>query len=270
MNRIEQIFRKQREQGARTLMPFLTAGDPDLATTEAILPKLEQAGASICELGIPFSDPSADGPIIQASMARALAKGLRPSQVLEMVKRQRGNLSIGIVAMVSFSIVYRQGVQAYIKSAKAAGIDGLIVPDLPVTEADELLACARDNDITCSLLIAPSTPLDRAEAIAKACSGFLYVLARAGLTGLRKELPADLPARIEALRNVTDLPIAVGFGVSSPEHVAEVVKVADAAIVGSAIVKRIEASQGKTPQAIAEDVGSFVSELAGGLKSPAA
>lgn len=269
MNRIEQIFKQQREQGAKTLMPFVTAGDPDLATTEAILPKLEQAGAHICELGIPFSDPVADGPIIQASMARALDKGLRPGDVLEMVKRQRDQLNLGLVAMVSYSIVFRSGVEAYIKSAKAAGIDGLIVPDLPVTEADTLLKCAKDHEITCSLLIAPTTPLERAETVARACSGFLYVLARAGLTGLRKELPADLPDRINALRNVTDLPIAVGFGVSSPEHVAEVVKVADAAIVGSAIVKCIEASEGTTPEAIASDVGKFVADLAGGLKSPA-
>ncbi len=201
-------------------------------------------------------------------MARALEKHLRPGDVLEMVKRQRDSLNLGIVAMVSYSIVYRHGVESYIKAAKAAGVDGLIVPDLPVNEADELLSAAKDHEITCSLLIAPSTPLDRAERIARSCSGFLYVLARAGLTGLRKELPPDLPERIEKLRNVTDLPIAVGFGVSSPEHVAEVVKVADAAIVGSAIVRCIEASKGDTPEAIADDVAKFVADLATGLKSP--
>lgn len=250
-------------------MPFLTAGDPDLATTEALLPAIEEAGATVCELGFPFSDPIADGPVIQASMTRALAKGVKTRDILDMVARQRGRLEMGLVAMVSYSIVHRVGPQRFVADAKAAGIDGFIFPDLPVEESEAIRAAVADAGLVFSLLIAPTTPRERAERIARACSGFVYVLARAGITGERAELPADLPARLNALREVTDLPIAVGFGVSTADQVRQVVSVADAAIVGSAIMRRIADTQSGGRDAVVSEVSRFVGELAAGLRGGA-
>ena len=273
MNRIEAIFSGLRGHGGKALMPFVTAGDPDLATTELLLPALERAGASICELGIPFSDPIADGPVIQDSMGHALARGVRPGQVLEMVSRQRAKLKLGLVAMMSYSIVYRLGDSAFVRDCAAAGIDGFIFPDLPVEDSTAIRAAAASAGLVCSFLIAPTTPPARAELIARACSGFVYVLARAGVTGEQKALPADLTARLARLREITDLPLAVGFGVSSPEQVRQVVAVADAAIVGSAIVRRLgahrDADSAPGRAAAVAEVEGFVRELCGGL-SPAA
>lgn len=265
MNRVDAIFESLRRRRAKALMPFVTAGDPDLATTEALLPVLEEAGASVCELGIPFSDPIADGPVVQASMTHALRRGVRPGQVLEMVTRVRPRLSMGLMAMISYSIVHRLKPGAFIKSAQEAGIDGFIFPDLPVEEADAIRDRVREAGLVCSFMIAPTTPIERAEKIAQASSGFVYVLARAGITGERSSLPADLAERIERLRGVTDLPIAVGFGISSAEMVRQVVAVADAAIVGSAIMRRVAAHRDDDRDAVIREVREFVRELAMGL-----
>ena len=251
-------------------MPYLTAGDPSLATTGAMLPKIQDAGASVCELGFPYSDPIADGPIIQASMNYVLEHHARVAQIFEMVSQQRSQLKMGVVAMVSYSIVHRMGVKGFMSDAASAGFDGMIVPDLPVEESNVVCQTATDAGLTCSFLIAPTTPLERAQKLAQASSGFVYVLARAGLTGEQSELPADLSERINRLRDVTDLPIAVGFGVSTAQQVSDVVQVADAAIVGSAIMHRIADSRDKDESEIVKMVGSFVSELAGGLTSQAA
>ena len=282
MNRIDRIFSNLRAQGQKGLMPFLTAGDPDLATTAAMLPALQRAGACICELGIPFSDPIADGPVIQASMTHALGKGLRPAQVLEMVKGLRSSLEIGIIAMVSYSIVYRVGHLAargvaqttpdksqqddgfaFLRAAKDAGIDGFIIPDLPIEEAGPVIEACKKLDLSCSFLISPSTPDARTEQIAKACTGFVYVLSRAGLTGEQVALPVDLHDRLKRIRKVTALPIAVGFGISNREHVKQVTEIADAAIVGSAIMRRIAPMRDKGQAAVVGDVEKFVRELAG-------
>jgi tryptophan synthase alpha chain len=267
MNRIDGIFAGLRARRGKALMPFLTAGDPDLATTGKLLPAIEAAGASVCELGIPFSDPIADGPMIQASMSYALERGVKPAAILEMVSRGRAGLNMGLVAMVSYSVVYRLGPDAFLRDCKAAGIDGFIFPDLPVEESDAMREQIAKAGLILSFLIAPTTPGARAETIARACTGFVYVLSRAGITGERPELPRDLPGRITRLRNVTDLPIAVGFGVSSAEQVSQVVAVADAAIVGSAVMRRVAESRGRGSDAAAASVAGFVAELAGGLPS---
>ncbi len=274
MNRIDRIFADLRAAGQKGLMPFLTAGDPDLATTAALLPALERAGACICELGIPFSDPIADGPVIQASMTHALNQGLHPGQVLDMVKGLRGSLNIGIIAMVSYSIVYRMGHPsrqfaagddgfAFLRAAKDAGMDGFIIPDLPIEEAGPVIEATRKLDLACSFLVSPSTPDDRARQIATACTGFVYVLSRAGLTGEQQALPVDLTDRLKRIRQVTDLPIAVGFGISTREQVEQVTDIADAAIVGSAIMRRISPIRGQGSAAVVEEVETFVRELAG-------
>jgi tryptophan synthase alpha chain len=265
MNRIDKIFADLRKEGRRALMPFLTAGDPDLKTTAALLPALEAAGASVCELGIPFSDPIADGPVIQASMTHALAGGVRPADVLEMVSKVRGKLDMGLVAMVSYSIVYRLGGGNFLRDAAEAGIDGFIVPDLPLEQCTDTAAAAANHGLVCSMLVAPTTPQDRSERIVKASSGFVYLLARSGLTGERTELPPQLRGRIERLQAVTSLPIAVGFGVSNREQVRQVVKLADAAIVGSAIMRRVDDLRAQSLSARVEGVRSFVTDLSAGL-----
>ena len=269
MNRIDEIFADLRRRRGRALMPFLTAGDPDLVTTQRLLGAIEHAGASVCELGIPFSDPIADGPVIQASMSYALDRGIKPSAILNMVAQQRARLKMGLVAMVSYSIVHRMDSGAFLRDCKAAGIDGVIIPDLPVEESATVRDQVTKADLVCSFLIAPTTPIARAETIARACTGFVYVLSRAGITGERTELPADLPEHIRRLRGVTDLPIAVGFGVSSAEQVAQVVSVADAAIVGSAIMRRVAQQRERGADAVVTSVADFVAGLAQGLNGPA-
>ncbi|MCE9590782.1 MAG: tryptophan synthase subunit alpha [Planctomycetes bacterium] len=269
MNRIERIFRDLKSRGGRALMPFITAGDPDLDTTAAMLPRVEEAGASICELGIPFSDPIADGPVIQASMAYALSKHLRTADILAMTRRLRPRLNMGVVAMVSYSIVHRAGPRRFVADAAAAGFDGFIFPDLPLEESDAILGSVRDAGLTCTLLIAPTTPIERAEKIARASSGFVYVLSRSGITGERASLPADLAQRVQRLRGVTDLPITVGFGVSTPDQVRCVVEVADAVIVGSAIMRRVADVREQGRERVVDEVSRFVSELAAGLPGSA-
>lgn len=268
MNRIDSIFADLRRRGAKALMPYVTVGDPDLATTRRMLPAIERAGASVCELGFPFSDPIADGPVIQASMTHALAQGLRVRSVLDAVAQDRSGLKLGLVAMVSYTLVHRIGAREFVRDAKAVGIDGLIVPDLPLEESPALRDMAGQAGLICSMLIAPTTPIERAQQIARASSGFVYVLARGGVTGERAALPPDLGERVARLRQVTDLPIAVGFGVSTAEQVGQVVGVADAAIVGSAIMRRVADHRAQGADVVVAQVERFVAELASGL-SPA-
>ncbi|MEX0884923.1 MAG: tryptophan synthase subunit alpha [Phycisphaeraceae bacterium] len=270
MNRIDRIFHDLRARRAKALMPFITAGDPDVATTAELLPALEQAGASVVEIGFPFSDPIADGPVIQASMTHALDRGLRVAHIFEHVAGVRDRVGLGLVAMVSYSIVHRWGVDRFARDAAAAGFDALLIPDLPVDSAGEARDATHDAGLALSMLVAPTTPDARAAEIARAASGFLYVLSRAGVTGERAELPAELPARIGRLRDATDLPIAVGFGIASGEQVRQVVRVADAAIVGSAIVRRVAEHRDADRTAIIEQVASLTRELAAGLADPAA
>jgi tryptophan synthase alpha chain len=265
-NRIEQIFADLRARNAKAIMPFITAGHPTLDATLALLPALEAAGASICELGIPFSDPIADGPVISASMTEALKHHVTAEQIFAAVAEVRPTLKMGLVAMVTYSIVYRFGPREFIAAAKAAGIDGFIFPDLPLEEAGDVNALVREAGLVSSLLIAPTTPDDRAAAIAKACTGFVYVLARTGITGERSDTPVDLDARLNRLRAATPLPIAVGFGISKPEHVRAVTKVADAAIVGSALVRHIGNHAADPLPQLAEHVRQFVADLATGLR----
>ncbi|MBB6431072.1 tryptophan synthase alpha chain [Algisphaera agarilytica] len=250
-------------------MPFLTAGDPDLATTIRMLEAAQEAGASICEIGIPFSDPIADGPVIQASMSRALDQGLKVEEVFAAVAEARPRLSIGLVAMVSYSIVHRMGLKQFIGRAKEAGFDGFIFPDLPLAESGPARAAAAEAGLILSMLIAPTTPIERAEQIAAASTGFVYVVSRPGITGARASLPPELPARLERLRGVTDLPMAVGFGISSAEQVREVVSVADAAIVGSALVAQIHEYAQESADAAVTGAGSTIAQLTQGLTSNA-
>ena len=260
-HRIDSIFADLRARKAKALMPFFTAGDPDLATTAALIRAADAAGAAVCEVGFPFSDPIADGPTIQASMQRALDGGVDVAGVFDTVRQLRSDVNIGLVAMVSYSIVHRWGLERFVNEAAEAGFDGFIFPDLSLEAAGPARAAADAAGLTLSLLVAPTTPMDRAQQIAAACSGFVYVVARSGITGARADLPPELTTRLEALRKVTDVPLAVGFGVSKPAHVRDVVSVADAAIVASALIDRMQTAE--KPQ---EAAAAMLEELVGGLK----
>jgi tryptophan synthase alpha chain len=265
MNRIDSIFQDLRADGGKALMPYITAGDPSVEATGGMLSAIQSAGASICELGIPFSDPIADGPVIQASMTYALDHGVTVGQVFEMVAGVRPSLSIGLVAMVSFSIVHRIGLKKFVSDAKDAGFDGFIFPDLPLEASGPAREAAARAGLILSMLIAPTTPDDRAERIARASTGFVYVVSRSGITGERAELPPQLPGRLRRLRGVTDLPITVGFGISTAQHVRQVVSVADAAIVGSGMMRRIAEARLDGGDRCVKMVEDFTRELASGL-----
>ncbi|MBK7404659.1 MAG: tryptophan synthase subunit alpha [Phycisphaerales bacterium] len=266
MNRIVATFEQARARGERLLMPFVCAGHPAPDSTPDLLRALQDEGAAIVEIGIPFSDPIADGPVIASAMHDALLAGVTPESVFRQVEAVRPHLSIGLVAMVSVSLVFRcGGPQGFAKRAAAAGFDGVIYPDAPLEESAALLAAARDEGLTGTLLIAPTTPPERAQAIAEACSGFVYLLARTGITGERGEAP-NVERRVAALRRVTDLPIACGFGISSADHIRAVVAHADAAIVGSALVRRMDLAreQGQEPVRAG---AAFVRELVEAARS---
>jgi tryptophan synthase alpha chain len=248
------------------LWPFVAAGYPDVATTGALLRGLSTLPIRGVEVGFPFSDPIADGPVIQRAFSGALARGVRVGDVFEMVSSVRGEVGVPLLAMVSASIVYRIGTERFASEARAAGFDGLIVPDLSLEEAPDLAACAAGADLRLSMLIAPTTPPERERRIAEVASGFLYYVSVQGTTGERGALPDDLEAHVTSLREGTGLPVLVGFGISGRAQVQAVCGYADGAIVGSAIVRRItelvEGNQGQ--EAIVSAVRGFVGELAGG------
>ncbi len=245
MNRIVATFESLRAQGQKGLMPFVCGGHTRAGVTTAALAALDQAGASIIEVGIPFSDPIADGPVIAAAMHQAIqpvAKGgggATPMSVFDEVAQARGKVRAGLVAMVSVSIVHRMGsFEGFASHARDAGFDGLIIPDLPLDEADAAIAAARQHALTLSLLIAPTTAPDRIARIASSSTGFVYLLARAGITGERADVP-DIGPMVTMIRRASAIPVACGFGISTPEHVRSITRHADAAIVGSLMVRRM-------------------------------
>ena len=251
------------------LMPFVTGGYPRLEETARLLPALARAGARAIEIGFPFSDPIADGPIIAQSMSEALRIGTTPARIFEMVRSVRASTPAALLAMVSCSIVQRMGGETFVEQAAGAGFDGLIVPDIDLSDARQLADRCRERGLAFTVLVAPTSPPERLRRIAELCSGFLYVLARVGITGERGAIPSDLAQRIAVLRGITDLPLAVGFGISDAAQVRAVLEVADAAIVGSALVRRMSEAhaQGRDAVAAATD---FVAELAAAVPSAGA
>lgn len=268
VNRLENNFFELSALGERALMPFICGGFPRPGDTAKLLTAIERAGARFVEVGIPFSDPIADGPVIAAAMHQALKQGATPATVFAEVRSVRENSRLAIIAMVSISIVFKAGgPAAFCDRAKDAGFDGLIVPDLPFEESTELIAAAKSHDLCLSLLIAPTTPPARAIEIAKASTGFIYLMARTGITGVSSG-PPDVTSRVTVLREVTKLPIAIGFGISTPEHVRAATQQADAAIVGSALVKRLGESLSQRRDPIA-DAESMIRDLSKGLATVA-
>ena len=262
---IDALFHQLRAEGRKALMPFITAGDPDLAFSAALLQELVRRGCHLCELGIPYSDPIADGPVIQASYSRALAHKIKLTEILEMAGGVAPTLGAPLVTMVSYAIVYRHGLEKYVSDAKAAGIAGAIVPDLPVEESAALAQICRAADFSLIQLVTPTTPRERALRIAESSTGFIYYVSVTGITGERGELPPDLIDNVNWLRLQTPLPICIGFGISRPEQVRLLAPVADGLIIGSAIVRRIAAADGKPREAVLADVGDFVAEMLAAL-----
>lgn len=251
---VSQRFEYLRDRARCALIPFITAGDPDLNTTAEALQILDRSGADLIELGVPYSDPLADGPVIQAAATRALQRGTRLDQVLEVVQSVSPSLQSPIVLFTYYNPILNRGIDRFLQQIAAAGVKGLVVPDLPLEEAEGLLRPAQAHGIELTLLIAPTSPKDRITTIAQQSQGFIYLVSTTGVTGMRTQLEARVKDLLSDLRSVTDKPIGVGFGISQPEHARQVMDWgADAAIVGSAFVKRLsDGSAAQGVKAIAE------------------
>ena len=258
MSAIDQLFHDLRASKRKALMPFLTAGDPDIATTGDLIRAIGGAGADMCEVGVPYSDPIADGPVIQASYQRALDKNFKLQSVFDMGSELKSDVAMPLVTMVSYAIIFRVGLAKYVETAKAAGYAGAIVPDLLVEEAEELSAICKAADFSLIQLVTPTTTRDRQVRIAELSSGFLYYVSVTGITGERRDLPPDLVENVDWLRQQTELPICIGFGISGPDTAAQLAPVSDGLIVGSALVRRIadaadrEASVGAAARFVGE------------------
>ena len=247
MPRIAGAFERMRDERRVGLVTYVTAGDPSLARTADILCALDRAGADVLEVGVPFSDPLADGPIIQRACERALAAGATLGRVLDVIGEVRPSVRAPIVLFSYANPVYRMGFDAFAARAAAAGVDGVLALDLPVEEAGPFRDALLGHDLDPIYLLSPTTAPERARRAGELGRGFLYLISRTGVTGARDSLAAGLPALVSRVRSVTSLPLAVGFGLSRPEHVRAVAGVADAAVVGSALVSVI-AEAGDTPE----------------------
>jgi tryptophan synthase alpha chain len=265
MSKIDLLFSTLRHEKRKALMPFITAGDPDLAFTAAVVKELVARGAHLFEIGIPYSDPIADGPVIQASYTRALAHKIKLDDILATLGEVAPKVAAPIVTMVSYAIVYRHGLEKYVDDAQRRGIAGLIVPDLPVEESAALAKICAARQISLIQLVTPTTPRDRAVRIANTSTGFLYYVSVAGITGERTALPPELVDNVGWLRTQTELPICIGFGISRPEHVKLLAPVADGLIVGSAIVRRIATAAEQPREKVLREVGDYVAELLAAL-----
>ena len=264
MSAVDERFRQLRDSGSKALLPFVTAGDPDIDFTLDLIRALDRVGCSLCEIGIPYSDPIADGPVIQASYTRALAKRITLERILQGVT-SLGTVEMPRVTMVSYAIVFRHGLERYVEEAQSAGISGAIVPDLLVEESGPLAEICRRKDFSLIQLVTPTTPRERALRVAESSSGFLYYVSVTGITGERQALPASLTDSVGWLREQTELPVCIGFGISQVEHVQRLREVADGLIVGSAFVRRIAEVDQQGREQVIEEVSQFATELLGAL-----
>jgi len=245
---IADVFTRLQAAEQMAFMPFITAGDPDLEFTCETIRKLGSAGVDLIEIGFPYSDPIADGPVIQASYTRALDSKVSVSRIFGALKSLKDEELPPRIAMVSFAIIYRTGIDNFLKHCVDSGVAGLIVPDLPGAEAAELFAAVQSHGLDLIQLIAPTTPRERVREILKSCSGFVYCIAVSGITGEREAVANALLDQLKWLRKETDLPLAVGFGISKPEHVDPLRGLAEGVIVGSAIVREFEPLAADTTQ----------------------
>ena len=267
-NRIVTALGKLAAERRKGLLPYVTAALPDLATTERILEAMDALGVTAVELGFPYSDSIADGPTIQSSFTRVLEQGIHVDEILAMVERFRRKHALPLLAMLSYSIVYRIGLSEFIARAKAVGIDGFILPDVSFEEAPQIAQEINEAGLCLPMLVSPASPPERRRRIAGLSTGFVYYMSVTGITGERNALPADLVSNVRALRAEAGQPVVVGFGISNAEQVRMVCSVADGAIIGSALVRRIMEAQdrGADSQAIVQTASDAVREWMAGLK----
>jgi len=264
-NRIDTTFERLHTEGVAGFIPFLTAGDPSLEVTERVILAAEQAGADLIELGFPFSDPVADGPTIQASYTRVLGRGQHTEEVFRLVEALRKRSEIPIVAMVSYSLVFKMGFPRFLERACAAGLDGATIPDLPIEEMQAFCPLCEEYGFHLICFVTPATTKRRRAMAISLAKGFIYYISIRGITGERAGVPPDLAEHLQQLKAMTDVPVAVGFGISSPAHARAVAELADGVIVGSAIVNRIHEAH-ETGQDPVEAVGGFIAEMSQAAK----
>ena len=265
-NRIDAALGKLKADGTRAFIPYIAAGDPSLSVTEELVLAFDAAGADVVELGIPFSDPIADGPSIQRATERALAAGVTVDGIFRMVERIRRSSDIPIAFMTYYNPIFYFGVAEFCATCKQIGIDGLIVPDLTPEDADELIPAAREHDLAAIFMVAPTSTDDRMKMIAELSTGFIYGVSLTGVTGARDTISIDLTPMLDKLRGYTNKPVCVGFGVGNAQQARDVAARCDGVIVGSAIVNTIEANL-KTPEKIVPATKAFVEELVAAVRS---
>jgi tryptophan synthase alpha chain len=241
MNRIDALFSQKRREGKTALIMYLTAGFPDIKTTEALIPELEKAGADLIEIGVPFSDPIADGPTIQKASGVSLKAGTTLKKIVQIIQALRKKTRIPLLLFSSYNPILKYGSEKLIKDAAKAGVDGALVPDLPPEEAENFIALCEKENLCHVFLVAPTTPKDRTMKIVKKSSGFIYYVSTKGVTGARENLDKSILSHVALLRKLTDKPIAVGFGISKPEHVKLLDGKVEGVIVGSALIREIGA-----------------------------
>src|SRR2546429_6982040 len=259
MSRITEKFAALKRESKKGFIPFITAGDPDLETTRDLIIELARAPATVIELGVPFSDPMADGPVIQRASERALRHGFGLAEVLQVAAGARKQTEVPIILFSYFNPLLQFGIEKLVDEAAAAGIDGILVTDLTPEEGSEFASTLRAHQLDMIFLVAPTSTDERLKMVAERASGFIYAVSRPGVTGARAEMSAEAEALVKRVRQFSDLPVAVGFGISKPEHVADGWRYADAAVVGSAIVAEIE--QAQSPSEVVARVGRFAREL---------
>ncbi|MBD2130724.1 tryptophan synthase subunit alpha [Microcoleus sp. ZQ-A2] len=265
MTSVSACFKSLHDSSQCALIPFITAGDPDLKTTAEALRILDESGADLIELGVPYSDPLADGPTIQAAATRALQQGVRLDDVLEMVKEVAPQLKAPIILFTYYNPILNRGIESFLKQIAEVGIKGLVVPDLPLEEAESLLTPAAEIGIEVVLLVAPTSSKERIEAIAHQSQGFIYLVSVTGVTGVRNQIESRVQDILQQMRTVTDKPIGVGFGISQPEQARQIKDWgADAVIVGSAFVKRLADG---TPAEGLSAIGEFCQNLKSALSN---
>ncbi len=265
MNRIEKRFSELKAKREKAFIVYITTGDPSLAATEKIIKELDKSGVDLIELGVPFSDPMADGPTIQAASERALKNGVNMGKILRLVKRARTQTELPIVLMTYYNPIFSYGVKKFVADAKAAGVDGAIIPDLPPEEAGDLISASGKNDFSNIFLLSPTSPDDRVRLVSSKSSGFVYYVSLTGVTGPRAHLPSEIISNVRKIKRATKKPVCVGFGVSTPRQAGSLAKIADGVIVGSAVIKVIEANTGKRD--LIKKVGRFVRRLSRAVKA---
>ncbi len=265
MDRIAQAFARARQEKRAAFVAYLCAGDPDFDTSLAACLAVINAGADVLELGVPFSDPLADGLTNQLAAQRALESGMTAARVFELVRRIRQKSQVPLVFYTYYNLIFSNGVENYVRDAKAAGVDGLLTLDLPPEEAGELSAACQKHDVKTVFIVAPTTPAERLPRIGAAATGFIYYVSREGVTGVRDQMAANIPEAVARIREHTRLPVVVGFGISTPAQVREVAASADGVVVGSALVNVIKENL-NTRAVLAGQLQARAAELVGGVR----